>query len=172
MPNTSTLVASDAMLPAVLRLLAKWQGVVGGVFPQSGADVNGTMAVHVALHVAEATESTWRLFWDRAQKGEAEALHVQRAEMLGVGAVAVETVEELLRLATEAGCDAETSSELETLSSELSRKLAYRSARWQTAEDLEDLSAESLVPSDEELRAIRDSLPFPQPWLEPDEKPF
>ena len=54
----------------------------------------------------------------------------------------------------------------------MAHQLAYRTGRWQSAEDLEYLAAESLVPSNEELRKIRDSLPFPQGWLEPAENPF
>ena len=68
-----------------------------------------------------------------------------------------------------------TGPEVESLEAEaasLGRKLERLRAAWRTPDDLEDLAAQALVPSDEELRSIRDALPFPQAWLEPGLKPF
>ena len=61
---------------------------------------------------------------------------------------------------------------LEDEAMDLGAKLARLVARWQTAEDLEDLAAESLAPSRERFLAIRDSLPFPEAWYEENTKPF
>jgi hypothetical protein len=54
----------------------------------------------------------------------------------------------------------------------LEGKLQKLSARWQTAEDLEDLAAEAIAPSPEKLEAVRRTHGFPQAWYDDDSKPF
>ena len=113
-------------------------------------------------------EFIWRLTWAVALAGRADVAHQMRADLLAETAKALTSIE-AMRQETK---DASVVREIDAVSADLRRKLAYRSARWQTAEDLEYLAAESLVPPNDELRKTRDALPFPQGWQEPGEKPF
>jgi len=54
----------------------------------------------------------------------------------------------------------------------LEARLKKLSARWQTAEDLEDIVAEGLAPSAEKLEAVRRKHGYPQAWYDDDSKPF
>jgi len=63
---------------------------------------------------------------------------------------------------------AQLEDEMEALES----KLKKLSSRWQTAEDLEDLAAESIAPSAEKLEAVRHKHGYPQAWYDDDSKPF
>jgi hypothetical protein len=42
----------------------------------------------------------------------------------------------------------------------------------QTAEDLEDLAAQSIAPSAEKLEAVRRKYGYPQAWYDDDGKPW
>jgi hypothetical protein len=62
--------------------------------------------------------------------------------------------------------------QLEAEAESLETKLKKLSARWQTAEDLEDLAAESIALSEEKLEAVRRKYGYPQTWYDDDSKPF
>jgi hypothetical protein len=69
--------------------------------------------------------------------------------------------------------DLPESAQLEHEAKALTIKLNKLSARWQTAEDLEDLAAESIAPSAEKLEAVRRKYGYPQAWYDDDDsKPF
>ena len=50
--------------------------------------------------------------------------------------------------------------------------LHARLMRWHTPEDLEDIAAEELAPTTEQLDAVAAKYGFPQAWYEEDGKPF
>jgi hypothetical protein len=62
--------------------------------------------------------------------------------------------------------------QLEREAEALERKLKKLASRWVTAEDLEDLAAESIAPSAKQLEAVRQKHGYPQAWYDDDSKPF
>ena len=51
-------------------------------------------------------------------------------------------------------------------------RLHARLMRWHTPEDLEDIAAEELAPTAEQLDAVAAKYGFPQAWYDEDGKPF
>ena len=116
-------------------------------------------------------EQVWLLTWALALAGRADLAHELRADVLAGTAKTLASIEAIRLEAT--GRDASFLREIDSVAADLRRKLEYRTSRWQTADDIEDLAAESLAPSAEEFQRIRDSLPFPQAWLDDDSpRPF
>lgn len=82
---------------------------------------------------------------------------------------ALPLVQYAARVAGHAPTEAE---QLEAEAEALERKLKKLAARWQTAEDLEDLAAESIELPPEKLEAIRRTHGYPKAWYDEDSKPF
>ena len=118
-------------------------------------------------------QQVWILTWAVALAGRADRAHELRAVVLAGTADTLASIESIRRRAAADGRDPSSLRQIDALIADLRRKLEYRTSRWQTADDIEDLAAESLAPSAEEFQRIRVSLPFPQTWLDDDSpRPF
>ena len=118
-------------------------------------------------------EQVWLLTWAVALAGRAGVAHELREVVLAGTEKTLASLEAIRRQAEADGRDPSSLREIDAIIADLRRKFEYRTSRWQTADDIEDLAAESLAPSAEEFQRIRDSLPFPQAWLDDDSpRPF
>ena len=118
-------------------------------------------------------EQVWLLTWAVALAGRADLAHELRADVLAGTEKTLANIEAIRLEAEAVGRGPSFLREIDSIAADLRRKLADRTSRWQTPEDLEDLAAERLAPSGAEFQKIRDSLPFPQAWLDDDSpRPF
>lgn len=113
------------------------------------------MSVAVSIDAARRCRAEWQGLIDEALAGRASEAQGRREAFLrsleaGVNLLTPEAVDEAASLG------------------ELLRKLR---ARWQTPEDLEDLAAESLTPSEEKMAAVEKKCGFPQAWYDDDGTP-
>ena len=139
-------------------------------------------AAHVQTHIrallgsAKSFDDGCKLLMRDALAGKATEVQGVRERFLGAFQARLAHLRKGSELARRAGrmagIDLPEAVLLEDEAKDLGENLARLAARWQTAEDLEDLAAESLAPSRERFLASRDSLPFPQAWHEENTKPF
>ena len=125
-----------------------------------------------ALGEVRLFDRIWAMGCQMVSAGLTDVVHRERDVLLSASAKYAAALHELARRSREMGFDTPDVDHFEAEAAKFDLKIADMASRWQTAEDLEDLVAESLAPSRERLRAIRDSLPFPQAWHEETSKPF
>ena len=146
---------------------------------RASAGVSDAAFREALLRVAEEVIRQGRTFdWllalqcEVALAGHAESAHRLREAFFGTFADTKALVRYVIQEAARAGVEGHEVARLESEATALEKKVEALRASWQTADDLESIAAQRLVPPDAELRATRDSLPFPQGWLESSPKPF
>ena len=179
MSTPPTLSAPEFGLPLLSKLrMSLLQTLLGTAADRGLAEFRVSMAEELnetlaeGLLVLRAADKTWALFRLAALAGVANAIQGQRDDYIdGVKGYSA-SMNELAHSAREIGFDTPELERFEAEVAEFDRRMTSIGAHWHTAEDLEDLAAESLAPSREKFLAIRDALPFPQPWHEENTKPF
>jgi hypothetical protein len=170
MSPTMTPGASSANLLRLIRTYLPTPPAPGG---GSESDDIRRQALSDPGYYVRNNEQVWLLTWAVALAGRPDLAHELRAVVLTGTAKTLASLEAIRRQAEADGRGSAFLLEIDSISAALRRKFEYRTSRWQTPDDLEDLAAESLAPSEEEFRGIRDSLPFPQAWLDDDSpRPF
>jgi hypothetical protein len=105
--------------------------------------------------------------------GEVQAAREQYLRLFHTRLADLEAWREVVDLAgRRAGRELGVAARLKAEVEALGRKLQRLEARWQTAEDLEDLAAESVPLPEAKLEAVRRKYGYPQAWYDQDSKPF
>ena len=134
---------------------------------QSLAYTTKTISFDRALY-----DATWDGYCELALAGRASEIHESRDRYITLGVDLRNSILEAIEVARREGCEGPELEQLEIEAASLGQKLNRLTARWHTPEDLEDLAAEALAPSREQLAAIRDKLPYPQRLYDEDDRPF
>jgi hypothetical protein len=133
-------------------------------------------AVRPLLGVLGQFEEGWRFLCREALAGRVAEMQAARDGFLGAFEDRLRLLREavdLVRFAERvARRDLPEGGQLEQEAEGLQGKLTKLSTLWQTAEDLEDLAAQSNAPSSEKLEAVRRKYGYPQAWYDDDSKPF
>ena len=179
MSTPLTLNEPELGLPLMSKLrMSLLQTLLGAAADRGLAEFRASMTEELNETLAEgrgvlrAAYQTWALFRLVALAGVANGIQVLRDEYIAGVKGYVTGMYELAHSAREIGFDTPELERFEAEVAEFDRRMTRIATRWQTAEDLEDLAAESLAPSREKFLAIRDALPFPQAWYEENTKPF
>lgn len=132
-------------------------------------------AVRSSLGAVARFDSGWQLICRDALAGRSAEMHALRQSFLGSYEHCLQALHEARELArfaqqvTQRALPEEL--ELANEAKMLATKLKRLSDRWQSADDLEDLAAESIAPSDEKLQAVRRQYGYPQAWYDDDRQP-
>ena len=179
MSTSLTLGEREFGLPLMSKLrMSLLQTLLGAAADRGRAEFRASMIEELnetlaeGLLVLRAADKTWALFRLAALAGVANAIQGKRDDYIAGVKAYPSSMYELAHSAREIGFDTPELERFEAEVAEFDRRMTGIATRWQTAEDLEDLAAESLAPSREEFLAIRDALPFPQMWHEENTKPF
>lgn len=153
--NLKELYTQRAQLLAdVTRLLRQWTGSLTGSL--------------------DRLQAIWTEFCQMALRGEAAEAHEMRDRFLETVARRVASLKEALAAAQSPDAGGELP-EVDVLRRELAglERLYHKIChRWKSAEDLEDLAAESTAPTAEQFAAVRKKHGFPAAWYAQDSKPF
>ncbi len=133
-------------------------------------------AVAPVLGARTQLDEAWRFLCREALAGRGAEMQILREQFLRAltdQVLLLREARDLVRFAAQVTQrDLPEVAQLEEQADALQSKLNKLSARWQTAEDLEDLAAECLAPSAEKLEAVRRKYGYPQAWYDDDSKPF
>ncbi len=133
-------------------------------------------AVRTYLKEGPSFEDVWRLICRAVLDGKTTEMQAGRERFLAAFERRLHQLQNsrpLVQFAERiAGRDLPVAKQLEAEAEALERKLSRVAERWQTAEDLEDLAAESIELPPGKLEAIRRKHGYPHAWYEEDSKPF
>ena len=121
---------------------------------------------------ARSFDECWSACCALALADRASEAHGLRDGFLAAFADTKDIMREVVQLARRVGREDAELQRLEAGAIALEQKLERLASRWQTAEDLEDLAAESIALPPEHLEAVRRKYGFPQAWYDEDSKPF
>ncbi len=113
----------------------------------------------------------WARMCQEALADQAEAVHERRGKFLDAIASCSSSLKRLHGLVRGGHRDTAGGALLADIAA-LDKLHAKLTNRWHTAEDLEDLAAESLANPPEKLEAVRKKYGFPEGWYAQDSKPF
>jgi hypothetical protein len=133
-------------------------------------------AVRRVLDSPPNFDEGWRLVCGEVLAGKADEVQAARDPFLRLFHAHLANLEEWRevvsragrRVGHELGVAARLKAEVEALEGKLGRL----EARWRTAEDLDDLAAESIPLPEAKLEAVRQKYGYPQAWYDQDSKPF
>ena len=132
-------------------------------------------AVRSSLGAAASFENGWQLLCHEVLAGRTAEMHELRESFLSSYRHCLRSLEEASELARFAQQVTQRTlpeeSELADEAAMLASKLTRLADRWKTADDLEDLAAESIAPSEEKLQAVRHQYGFPQAWYDDESQP-
>lgn len=172
-----TLAALDLKLPPDVRQrlapLEAWRRSLDSAGQAFAREVQETAAT--SLEAAARFDEGWRTICGEALAGKAEQMHSLRDHFLGAyeyHLTVLTEVSDLVRFASaQARRDLLELTRLEEARRLLEGKVRRLAERWQTAEDLEDLAAESLA-SPKSIEAVRQKHGYPQAWYDDNSTPF
>jgi hypothetical protein len=157
-----------------LAALSRWRETMDSAAQAYTCEVQ--QAANTVLGTAAEFDERWRHLCRQVLEGRLAEMQALRNQFLSAFTDRLRQLAEardLVRFAVRVTQrdlpeEVQLEEEVETLQS----KLKKLSSRWQTAEDLEDLAAESIAPSVEKLEAVRRKYGYPQAWYDDDSKPF
>ena len=166
-----TTLTSSTLSPLLLRLRMEFLRLLPGASAEANRHV-----LHELILAIEQDGQSFDGIWENccilALANRASESHELRDDFLAAFTDTKNTMWEVIQISRRMGSDDPELQRLEVEAVGLEQKLNRLAVRWQTAEDLEDLAAESIELPVAKLEAVRQKYGFPQAWYDEDSKPI